>query len=149
MNLALLISSMMLASFNPAVLTAHAMGIATSSPIVLNSNLIPVCTCESGQGTGKPQQFNINTDAVLHGVVNSKDIGLCQINEYWNGKEAEDLGFDIYTEEGNILMANHMYEVLGFKPWSSSKACWGKRVGTSTPQTAQSEPVISVGDSRK
>lgn len=136
--LAALLFSMILPTFNPAELTAHLyIEEATTTPVVLLPILKPVCTCESGQGTGKPQQFNIETGEVLRGVINPKDIGLCQINEYWNGEEAEELGYDIYTESGNIQMANHLYKRSGLQPWNASKGCWAKAVynATSTPQT--------------
>ena len=53
---------------------------------ILNPALKPICTCESGQDTGQPQQYNIHTGGVLHGKQNPKDIGACQINDYWNGR---------------------------------------------------------------
>ena len=95
--------------------------------LVLNPELIPICTCESSQGTGMPQHYDIETGNVLHGEINNKDIGICQINEYWNGVEATELGFDIYTEYGNISMANYMYERQGTTPWNPSISCWGPK----------------------
>lgn len=93
----------------------------------LDPALVPVCTCESGQDTGEPQQYDIHTGGVLHGKQNPKDIGMCQVNEHWNGKAATEMGWDIYTTEGNILMANWLYAHYGKTPWNWSKGCWGNK----------------------
>ena len=84
--------------------------------VKLAPELVKVCTCESGQGTGKPQHFDVKTGNVLHGKINPKDIGMCQINEKWNGEKATRLGWDIYTLEGNIKMANYLYKTQGLAP---------------------------------
>ena len=103
---------------------AQALKQAVQARSVLNPQLIPICTCESGQGTSEPQQYNLETGEVLRGKINHKDIGLCQINEYWNGATATAHGWDIYTTEGNIKMANWMYKTQGTIPWNWSKSCW-------------------------
>ncbi len=83
----------------------------TSSP------LIKVAACES-----QFRQFNEDGD-VLHGIVNPKDIGIFQINEkYWLDKSIE-LGYDIYTIEGNINMAKYIYQVQP-TAWYLSEFCW-------------------------
>jgi len=110
--------------------TAFPMPMALTLPIVhaeqvqLNPKLLPVCGCESGgTATSTPKQFN-DDGTVLHGKQNKNDIGMCQINKYWNGDDAKRLGFDIYTEEGNIKMANYLFDTQGFKPWGASRSCW-------------------------
>lgn len=92
----------------------------------LRKELVKICTCESGQGTGKPQQYNILTGEVLRGVKNPKDIGMCQINLFWNGAEAEKMGLDLFKESDNIKFANYLYTKQGAEPWNWSKGCWGK-----------------------
>lgn len=92
----------------------------------LRKELIKICTCESGQGTGKPQQYDIKTGEVLRGVKNPKDIGMCQINLYWNGATAEKMGLDLFKESDNITFANWLYETQGSEPWSWSRACWNQ-----------------------
>ncbi len=82
--------------------------------------LVDIAWCES-----KLRQFNPD-GTVLRGKVNKKDIGYFQINEYWNGAQAKKLGFDIYTERGNIGMALYLYHTQGTKPWNASKKCWYK-----------------------
>lgn len=94
------------------------------APIKLRKELIKICTCESGQGTGKPQQYNVITGEVLRGVKNPKDIGMCQINLYWNGTTAEKMGLDVFKEQDNIKFANWLYEQQGAEPWGWSRACW-------------------------
>lgn len=90
----------------------------------LQKELVKICTCESGQGTGKPQQYNIVTGEVLRGVKNPKDIGMCQINLYWNGAQAEKMGLDLFKEQDNIKFANWLYDQQGAEPWGWSKGCW-------------------------
>lgn len=77
-----------------------------------------ICKAESG---GK--QFKADGH-VVRGHITPSDIGLCQINEpIWNDK-ARDLGFDIYTEQGNKDMALWLFDHQGTEPWNSSKAAW-------------------------
>lgn len=80
--------------------------------------LVEIARCESGQ-----RQFNDN-GTVLRGRVNSKDVGYFQLNEkYWLSKSKE-LGYDIYSEEGNIAMGLWIYKRYGTQPWDSSRSCW-------------------------
>lgn len=77
-----------------------------------------ICQAESG---GK--QF-LKNGHVVRGKVNPSDVGLCQINEtIWNDT-ARDLGYDIYTEQGNKDMAVYIFNHYGSDPWSSSKLNW-------------------------
>jgi hypothetical protein len=92
---------------------------------ILDPRLLPVCGCESmGSPHATPRQFN-SDGSVLRGYVNPQDIGMCQINEhYWLDKSIE-LGLDIYTEEGNVRMANYILSTQGIGAWIWSKPCWG------------------------
>lgn len=64
--------------------------------------------------------------SVHRGVVNNKDVGLMQINEYYHLDTAEKLGLDIYTIQGNVAYARYLFEKEGTTPWLSSSPCWGK-----------------------
>lgn len=80
--------------------------------------LIDIAECES-------HFTQFNPDGSVHrGVQNHKDIGVFQINEYWNGAMAKRLGYDIYTAAGNIAMAKWLYKHQGTAPWSWSSWCW-------------------------
>lgn len=84
--------------------------------------LVRICNAESG---GK--QFKKNGD-VVRGAVNPSDIGICQINEYINNDDARRLGYDIFTEKGNVQMAIWLFVNRGTSPWNSSKCIkngWG------------------------
>lgn len=98
-------------------------------PAVLVAPLRPVCGCESSGDPDKaPTQYDADGN-VLHGRVNPNDIGMCQINvqpKNGNIQQAEKLGLDVYTEQGNIKMANWLYAHQGLTPWDSSKSCWDK-----------------------
>ena len=61
----------------------------------------------------------------IRGEVNRGDIGVMQVNEYYHREDAEDMGHDIDTLDGNLKYARFLYEKYGTKPWDSSKKCWG------------------------
>lgn len=63
---------------------------------------------------------------VHRGRKNSADVGVMQINEFYHGDKAEKENYDLHTLEGNVAYARNLYERQGTKPWSASKACWGK-----------------------
>ncbi len=82
--------------------------------------LAEVARCES-----RYHQFTKSGD-VIRGMVDSDDIGVMQINERYNGVTAKNLGFDIYTLDGNLAFGQWMYDHQGTQPWSASEPCWGK-----------------------
>jgi len=57
-------------------------------------------------------------------VLWSKDIGRFQINDYYHEQTAKNLGFDIYTVEGNTQYALLLYNSNGTRDWNPSKPCW-------------------------
>jgi len=63
---------------------------------------------------------------VLRGEKNRYDLGVMQINELYHANKSAELDLDIYTLEGNVAYARHLYEKQGAKPWMSSSACWAK-----------------------
>jgi len=62
----------------------------------------------------------------LRGVQNRLDVGVMQINEFYHSEEALKLGIDIYSLDGNVAYARHLYKKSGAKPWMSSSPCWAK-----------------------
>jgi len=67
---------------------------------------------------------------VIKGRVNKSDVGVMQINKYYHLKQAEKLGYDLHTIEGNMAYAKALYDREGTKPWNSSSKCWGKYAKT-------------------
>ena len=63
---------------------------------------------------------------ILRGKVNKSDVGIMQVNEYYHGKKATELGFDLLTVNGNLAYAQYLFEKEGTQPWSASKKCWNK-----------------------
>lgn len=95
--------------------------VKTELPITLKR----ICSCEStGSPDNEPIQFNAD-GSVLRGRINSQDVGMCQINEHYWLQKSLDLGYNIYTEEGNKLMALWIYNQSGTAPWRWSKPCHG------------------------
>ncbi len=79
-----------------------------------------IASCESHH-----RQFN-DDGTVLRGHMNPQDIGYMQINEKYHLGTALKLGLDIYTLEGNLEYAKHLYRTQGVKPWIHSSHCWDK-----------------------
>lgn len=61
--------------------------------------------------------MNVNTNGSI-------DWGICQINDFYWGVKARELGFDIMTLEGNEEMCDWLFANHGTEPWSASKANW-------------------------
>jgi hypothetical protein len=81
--------------------------------------LAEIARCESSF-----RQIDGKTGEVLRGKVNSGDVGVMQINKYYHEEDAQKLGIDIYTLEGNLKFAEILYGKYGAKPWVSSSKCW-------------------------
>ena len=82
--------------------------------------LISIASCESSD-----RQYTKDGD-VIHGKVNSDDVGVMQINEKYHLEKAQAMGFDILTTEGNVAYAKYLYQTQGAAPWSASEKCWSK-----------------------
>lgn len=79
-----------------------------------------IAICESGN-----RQFDQEGN-VVRGKYNPSDVGKFQINlNYWK-EEANRLGYDLLTEEGNTKMALYILAKVGPKAWSWSASCWDK-----------------------
>jgi hypothetical protein len=84
--------------------------------------LADIAWCES-----RNRQWNPD-GSVFRGAVNHYDVGIMQINSLYHEDTAKDLGLDIYSLGGNLAYAKYLYDKEGTQPWSSSEACWGKKV---------------------
>lgn len=81
--------------------------------------LSTICTVESVGFNHYDSDGN-----VLKGKINSKDIGICQINEFYHLENAKQLNIDIYEPEGNIEYAIYLYTQNGTKDWNWSRKYW-------------------------
>ncbi len=59
----------------------------------------------------------------------SSAVGIFQVMSSIHVEDAKDKGMDIYSIEGNLEFARHLYEEKGTKPWNASKACWSRGSG--------------------
>jgi hypothetical protein len=82
--------------------------------------MVSIAKCESHF-----RQYDRN-GAVYRGVVNNKDVGVMQVNEYYHAEAAKKLNLNLWTLEGNTAYARYLYEKEGTTPWLSSSACWNK-----------------------
>lgn len=88
--------------------------------------MIQIAKCES-------HFRQLDTDGDIHrGIVNSADVGVMQINEFYHLDQSQKKNLNIYTVEGNTAYARDLYERQGTAPWNSSKACWGKYEDSTT-----------------
>ena len=102
----------------PATVVGYQKIYYTQDEVRLYPVMENICTCESGK------QFHPD-GTVVKGVVNPLDIGMCQINLKYHGEAAESLGFDVFTEVGNIRYTNYLYDQQGAQPWYLSRSCHG------------------------
>jgi len=84
--------------------------------------LAKVAFCESTF-----RHYDENGD-VIRGDVDSRDVGVMQINEYYHGSQARKIGIDLTTLDGNMKFARLLYNDQGLAPWSASKPCWSKTI---------------------
>jgi hypothetical protein len=85
-----------------------------------------IASCESwGDPNKDPREF-LPDGTVLRGYPNPNDVGLAQINVPTWGAIAAELGFDLYTYDGNLAMAKWIYDHYGSAPWKYSEGCWGQ-----------------------
>lgn len=75
--------------------------------------MLAVAKCES----------NFNQDAVSH----TRDFGVMQINERTWHDTAEEMGLDYKnSEDDNLKLARHIYEVQGLSAWVCYKKLFGE-----------------------
>lgn len=84
---------------------------------------IPIMTAVAGCES-RFRHFDKNGD-IIRGEVNWRDVGVMQINEYFHLEAANELGYNLYSLEGNVAYARYLFEKDGTQPWSASKPCWG------------------------
>lgn len=83
-----------------------------------------ISRCES-----EHRQFN-EDGSVLRGRVNSQDVGLFQINEFYHLEDSKKFGYNIYSAQGNVEYALHIMKRDGIRHWNYSKPCWGPKVSS-------------------
>jgi hypothetical protein len=54
------------------------------------------------------------------------DIGRYQINNYYWGSKATEMGLNLWDEEDNETMAKWIFKNYGSEPWDSSSVRWSK-----------------------
>lgn len=77
--------------------------------------MVAIINCESGFVHYKPD------GTVLRGRVTPKDTGVAQINKDFHEAQADKLGFDLESVDGNLGMARHIYDNGGSRQWVCHK----------------------------
>lgn len=96
-----------------------------------NPILAEIAKCESTF-----RQYS-STGEVIKGKVNKSDVGVMQINKYYHLKQAEKLGYDLHTIEGNMAYAKLLYDKEGTRPWNASSKCWKKYAKTESSKSIE------------
>jgi hypothetical protein len=79
---------------------------------------VSIARCESTL-----RQFNPD-GTLLRGMVTPSDVGIFQINEQYHLERSRELGYDIYTLDGNVGYALWLMKREGTKHWNWSRDCW-------------------------
>ncbi len=93
--------------------------------IVVQDDTLPPVMQRIAQCESAGQQF-ARDGQVLRGKRHPQDTGLFQINAVVWAKQAEALGYDIRTRDGNESMARYLFANYGSVPWQSSAKCWSR-----------------------
>lgn len=126
-----LLALVITATGNPSPVEAAVVGdaqLSASRPYVeqyvrLYFSDIPVMA-EIARCESRFRQLDANGN-ILRGEENRRDVGVMQINEDYHLHDALEMGIDLYTLEGNLAYARHLYDTMGVNPWKYSKKCWG------------------------
>ncbi len=97
----------------PLTLESHVREYFKDTPI-----LAEVARCES------TFRHILSDGRVLRGKVNSDDVGVMQINEYYHSKTADRMDLNLKDLDDNLAYAKYLYNKEGVKPWMSSSKCW-------------------------
>lgn len=82
-----------------------------------------IAYCESGT-----RQYD-KDGKVLISKLGTDDRGIFQIHAPIWLEKSKELGYDIHTIEGDVLMAKYILETQGHNAWKPSKDCWSKLIG--------------------
>jgi hypothetical protein len=93
--------------------------------VIVKDDILPPVMQRIAQCESQNQHFT-KDGKVVRGKWNPHDMGLFQINTVVWGKKAEELGYDIRTQEGNEQMARYIFENYGSVPWQASAKCWSR-----------------------
>lgn len=86
--------------------------------------MIQVARCES------TFRHTLADGSVLRGLVDNRDTGVMQINTYYHGDRADQLGLDLEDIYDNMAYARDLYERKGTQPWSASAPCWNRTLAS-------------------
>ncbi|MCA9361099.1 hypothetical protein KC845_00925 [Candidatus Kaiserbacteria bacterium] len=86
--------------------------------------MVQVAKCES------MFRHTLADGSVLRGKVDSRDTGVMQINSYYHGAKAKELGLNLENIYDNMEYARMLYEQQGTKPWNASAPCWSRELAS-------------------
>lgn len=69
-------------------------------------------------------RHTLSDGTVLRGTVDSRDVGVMQINTGYHGDEAKKLGLNLLNLKDNMAFARYLYKEQGTAPWQASQKCW-------------------------
>jgi len=69
-------------------------------------------------------RHTLSDGTVLRGTVDSRDVGVMQINTGYHADEAKKLGLNLLNLKDNMAFARYLYKEQGTAPWQASQKCW-------------------------
>ena len=69
-------------------------------------------------------RHTLSDGTVLRGTVDSRDVGVMQINTGYHADEAKKLGLNLLDMKDNMAFARYLYKGQGTAPWQASAKCW-------------------------
>lgn len=94
---------------SPEIPNGAPISTSTFLAMYLPADMMPVINCESHF-----QQWDENGHILTS---STDDVGIAQINVKTWGAKASELGYDIYTTEGNLKMAKYVLDTQGKTAW--------------------------------
>ena len=96
------------ASSTPESIREYVFNTLSEAKFDRTDDFMSVIDCES-----RFRQYNVSGGVLISPTT---DKGIMQINKLW-WKEADRLGYDIDTVEGNLQMGLHIYQTMGISAW--------------------------------
>ena len=91
----------------------------TGAREVKASEFTRIAQCESGG-----HQFDSHGKVIINKKGKTNAVGRFQFKLGWHLEAARQLGFNLFTEQGNTAYALYLYKREGHTPWLASRNCW-------------------------
>lgn len=119
--------------------TDYTKKMVAEEPIRREAILRAICLAESGC-----QQFESDGKTALRGRIDPDDTGMFQINKRIHAKLIAETKLDPNTLEGNVQLANVLYDKYGTTPWNRSRNRWARELERISPRLSRSFVLATI-----